>query len=362
MMLIRLLPLLASLSLAHASPEPVTFTAFGSRVYDMIIERPAAPEGAAQRNALVVLLGGGVANDMDWTTPAEYSMTGEAYADAPALSEMLTGMGFTVARYSTIHHDDPFKDQWPTRATPYTYPQSLDLAHAAVRAARDAASEAGARVILLGHSLGARRAIQIALHESGVAGVVALSPADLVDTGMKGEEGRALRADAGRVLADIDISGNDRVEPYELQAWAARPEDFARFPHDEDAFEALDIDRSGHIHRWELMAHLLHTERMREPLPTEMRKDRYGLPVPEDALATGKISALLLFGGIDTWGFQKPLLQDRLRETVQHDVTITILPGLGHNLSEQKEQRAGPVDARALEEVRVWFEARFAGK
>ena len=220
-------------------------------------------------------------------------------------------------------------------------------------------------MILLGHSRGAGRAVQLVLDEDGVVGVVgvvALSPADLVETGMRGEEGRALRADAGRVLADMDISGNDRVEAYELQAWAARPEDFARFPHDEDAFEVLDVDGSGHIHRWELMAHLLHTKRMAEPLPSEMRKDRYGLPVPEDVLARGRVSALLLFGGIDTWGFQKPLLRDRLRETAQHDVTMTILPGLGHNLSEQKEEKAGPMDARALEQVRVWLEARFGAE
>lgn len=359
-MRVLLWSVLTSAALGASAPEVVTFQGVENRVYDLVIDRP--PADAARRDALIVLLGGGLANDVDWTTPAEYSTTGESIAEAPRLSAMLTGMGFTVARYSTIHHDDPFKDQWPQRSTSYTYPQTLELARAAVRAAREAAGPAGKTVILLGHSLGGRRGVQHASRAGDIAGVVGLAPADLIELEGGREALRAARGRADRVMADVDLSRNDRIEPSEFEAWTAQAEPRARFPGDGATFESLDIDGSGELARWEITAHDLRAGRGGKTFAGEARNDRHGLPAPEDVLARGGVPALLVFGGLDTWAFQAPLLQDRLDGGAQDVVTIEVLPTLGHNLGEEREGRTGPIDERALNRVRAWLEARFPAK
>ncbi len=356
-MRVMLLSVVASAALGAGAPEMVTFQGIENRVYDLVIDRP--PAEAARRDALIVLLGGGLANDLDWTTPAEYSTTGEPLADAPRLSAMLTGVGFTVARYSTIHHGDPFKDQWPQRATTYTYPESLGLAAAAVRAAREAAGAAGDTVILLGHSLGARRAVQHASRASDIAGVVGLAPADLIELDHGRKALRAARGQVSRVMAEADSSRDDRIEPSEFQAWTAKAEQRACFLSDDATFGALDVDGSGDLVSWEITAHELRVGRRGESFAEEPRIDRHGLPAPEDVLARGRVPALLVFGGLDTWSFQAPLLQDRLDGGARDVVLVEVLPKLGHNLGEEREGRTGPIDERALEQVRVWLEARF---
>lgn len=151
--------------------------------FDAVVERPAE----AHRNGWgVLLIGGGLGNDLDWTAPGQVdfgdgvtqvTITGEPHADAPRISAALVSRGFTVMRWSTIARGDPLADQWPVRTTPRTLAELADQTRAALTALRRQPTVRPDRVILLGFSLGAARACTIAAEDEGVRALILLSPA-----------------------------------------------------------------------------------------------------------------------------------------------------------------------------------------
>lgn len=151
--------------------------------YDAAIDRP---DPNASNGWGVLLIGGGLGNDLDWTAPGtmvidgaptQVTISGESHADAPILAAALVERGFTVMRWSTIARGDPLADQWPERSTPRSLNELQAQARAALAAFRRSQSVEPDRIILLGHSLGAARACTLAGEDPGVAGLILLSPA-----------------------------------------------------------------------------------------------------------------------------------------------------------------------------------------
>ena len=87
--------------------------------------RLVVPSG--ERSGLVVLMiGGGIGNDLDWTVPATLEWNGDVipmtidgttHRDAPRISSALAAHGHAVMHYSTIAREDPKRDRWPYEMT-----------------------------------------------------------------------------------------------------------------------------------------------------------------------------------------------------------------------------------------------------
>ena len=141
----------------------------------------------ADRNGWgVLLIAGGMGNDLDWTVPGsitvgdqttQLTISGEPHADGPVLSSALLAKGFTVLRWSTLARGDPLADQWPVLATPRSQADLLQQTKASLAILRNAGSIDQDKIILIAHSLGAARACTIAAEDQGVRAVVLLAPA-----------------------------------------------------------------------------------------------------------------------------------------------------------------------------------------
>jgi dienelactone hydrolase len=162
--------------------ERATFPVRGE-LFNAVIHHPAR---SAKNGWGVLLIGGGVGNDLDWTNPGlleldqavvQVSINGQPHADAPAISQSLVDAGYVVLRWSTIAQGDPLESQWPVRATPRSLSELLEQAWAALELLRGAEGVQPDRIVLVGHSLGAARAVTVAEADPGVRAVAALSPA-----------------------------------------------------------------------------------------------------------------------------------------------------------------------------------------
>ncbi len=172
---------------APETRREISFQSDGS-TFDAVID---VPTEASANQWGVLLIGGGVGNDLDWSTPGvidiegrrtKISISGEGHADAPTLSKALTQRGFTVLRWSTIARGDPLADQWPVRATPRTPTELLSQARSALASLRNSGLVDHDRIILIGHSLGAARACTLASEDAGIRALVLLAPAYFVGT------------------------------------------------------------------------------------------------------------------------------------------------------------------------------------
>ena len=164
------------------APSAIRFVDTGEE-FDALIHRPAP--GAANGWG-VLMIGGGVGNDLDWTTPGhiivdgaeiQTSISGQDHADAPVIARALTEAGFVVMRWSTLAVGDPLASQWPVRATPRTQAELLRQARSALATFRREGSIDPKNVLLLGHSLGAARACTIAHDDQGIRALMLLAPA-----------------------------------------------------------------------------------------------------------------------------------------------------------------------------------------
>jgi dienelactone hydrolase len=165
-----------------SSVERTVFAVDGEE-FDAVVHRPASSKAIGWG---VLLIGGGMGNDLDWSTPGVVhvngqpiatSITGERYADAPAISAELVARGFVVVRWSTIARGDPLAAEWPSKATPRSLANLLKQARGALRLLQGERGVKPDQLALLGHSLGAARSFTIAAEESAVRAVIALSPA-----------------------------------------------------------------------------------------------------------------------------------------------------------------------------------------
>lgn len=160
-----------------------TVFAVDGEEFDAVVHRPV-PSSANGWG--VLLIGGGMGNDLDWTNPGTVtvdgqsfatSITGDPHADAPVISAELVARGFVVVRWSTIARGDPLASEWPAKATPRSLTNLLVQARGALKLLRSEPGLKPDQVVLLGHSLGAARSFTIAADDSSVRAVIALAPA-----------------------------------------------------------------------------------------------------------------------------------------------------------------------------------------
>ena len=132
----------------------------------------------------VVLMGGGFGFDEHWTTPASYAFEGRIvqvtidgvdYHDADTIARGLAARGFRVYQWSSIPLEDEQGRANPALGRGIPYPELRALSRAALADARAMEGVDASRIVLVGHSLGAARACQIA--DEGVIGLVLLAGA-----------------------------------------------------------------------------------------------------------------------------------------------------------------------------------------
>jgi len=203
--MVRLVMLLIAVAMGpgcaarHVLPaqQSFAFTPPGTGLtFDAAITRPDTSNGWG-----VLLIGGGLANDLDWQVPAEFSSDPSAPGDAVLLANGLAERGYTVLRWSTLAREDPLRAEYPMRATPRTHDELIAQASAALDVLHRAIPGEGRRVFVVGHSLGAVRALQLARDDARMAGAALLAGARL------GRRGLAPDRDAAGTPWAEDIAG-----------------------------------------------------------------------------------------------------------------------------------------------------------
>ena len=303
-------------------------------------------EPAGERSGLtIVMIGGGISNDLDWTTPGTIdvgedriplTITGETHRDGPILAETLADQGHAVLRYSTIADEDPKRDQWPLEITPHAPRDLLLLQKAATALVRSHPATSNDRLILLAHSMGAQRAAAQAAEDEQVHAMVLLGAAQMTFTGPD-DPGHNLNAAAARSrLQGLDRDGNGQVMGDEL------PKD-------------LDFDLDGVLQEWEVSAAIALKERGRvSPTP---HADRQGIPFGENSLKERSLPVLAIYGHLDNaQGHHAPVLQSLIDEGQIRQLEIRIIPNLGHQLSLQAGTLVGPISTVAIRQIVDWID------
>ena len=313
------------------------------------IDRPQ--EKNARRRA-VFMFGGGFSNDIDWTTPGRFehagqamqlTISGEDARDGQTLATALVADGWTVIRYASIREGDPLRAQSLAMAEAMPYPGTLDLARFMWKVLLARANFEPDRVIALGHSLGATRAVHVT--EGRAAGYVLLAGAYLSPTRA------APRQISSQVLVPFGEAASDAV--------VSRAEAEATGAALSRGFDTIDFDRSGDLAGWELAA----AQRLADGLRPEAEKfDKAGtLPWPSDQLASSKAPMLAIWGGRDEISYHGPLLEE-LGRRGDFRVATRYFAGLGHNLGPMEGERTGPIDPEVVSAVVQWLGSSFPGK
>ncbi|MEE2907719.1 MAG: alpha/beta fold hydrolase [Planctomycetota bacterium] len=307
-------------------------------------------EPADDRSGITVLLiGGGIGNDLDWTvpgsvevngTPMQLTLDGTTHRDAPRIAQALADQGHAVMHYSTIAHEDPKRDRWPLEMTPPEVTDLLLLQRTATRAIQVHPLTRDDRVVLLGHSMGAQRACAQAADDPAIQALVLLGPAQMTRTGPNDLGQNLNRAEAHKQLAQLDRDGNGKVTGDEIPA-------------------SMDFDQDGTLRAWEVSATLARKAR-RDMKPTQ-GTDKPAIPFGEDSLQNRPVPTLILYGNLDeAQGYHAPILQDLVAEGSLKTVEVRVLPGLGHQLGPERDDRVGPISNVALTQIVEWLETRQA--
>lgn len=349
-------------SRSELQTRDLTFSTAEGYEFDARIVLPPARE----RNGYgVLLMGGGIGNDLNWTAPGslEYggevhqmTISGEAHADAPRLANAFARRGFTVMHWSTIRRDDPKRDAWPYEATIYTMSDQVEHAMAALGAFRAQGLFDADHVILVAHSLGCVRAVNIAADDRGIAGLVLMSAAQLTRTSPDDEGHNMNRAAASEALSAADTDENGLVDAAEFRSWAER-EAGPDQPLAAEGFQELDFDRSGSLSTWELAAGIARSRRSTMNRATLSPTDGSGLLWSEDVLRDHNLPTLIVYGSFDNaQAHHAPIMAGIIAAEHLTSITIELLPGLGHQLGPESEGRIGPIDDRALSLMGDWLQ------
>lgn len=345
----------------EVTPGSQTFSFKGpdGHTYEGRIDHPTPDK----RNGFaIVMLGGDLANDLDWTVPAPATIEGKPTTDGARLAAALAARGYAVMRWSTVPTDGAFREQWPNVVIFNSYPETLDHARAALLAFRELKTVEDPKVILLGQGLGATRACQLAETNGPVSGLVLLAGEQLARTGHEPGERQAL-ADAWIAPADTNKDGKVSAEEFE----AAKTSDPPR-PLSDLGFAAIDRDGDGQLSRWEVAAQLINRMRAANDGTVDFDKDwrKYTLSRPEDVLAKLGVPVLLIYGGLDEdHAVNGPILEARGSAESWKDVQVRYFPAIGHQLGPEKSEgpdaatKLGPMGDDVVNAVGEWLEARF---
>ncbi len=346
---------------SSARSADFTFRTDEGYVFDARVHLPPPK----QRNGYgVLLMGGGLGNDLNWTVPGslrigdhmqQVTISGEPHEDAPRIADSLVQRGYVVAHWGTIRRDDPKRDKWPYEATTYPIPVMIEHARAALRAFRNRRLFDENKTVLLGYSLGGHRAVVIASTDRGLAGLVLLAPAQFTRTGLDDGGRNVHREQVERLMSAIDLDGDGECSRDEFAAWSptASPADVLGAMR----FDDLDFDDDRGLVAWEISAALARLSRRDMSIPEDLPTDRHGLRWPEDILAEHRISTLILYGELDNaQAHHAPIIADLIEDRGLAHVDLRIIPGVGHTLGSEFGGRVGPIDHLVLETIGTWLD------
>lgn len=317
----------------------LTFGTEGPLTFDAALTLP----GENRNGWGVLLIGGGLANDLDWVIPAEIAAVPGAPGDGRLLAEALARDGFTVLRWSTLAHEDPLRLQFPKEATERGNAELLAQARAAADLlSREGAIEPG-RLMLVGHSLGAARALQLAAEDEIVGAVVLLAGARLAPLAESTDGDLDVRDRAMAAMSLYDRDGDGFVSPEELTADSNAP-----------AMQHLDMDADGRISTWESVAYFSAERRSQVDVDAATRPTgAVGNPPWGEVSARKRIFPMLYIGGgLDQAQghqgiiFSRALNDDRL--------TVGYLKRLGHTLGEDRDDRIAPISPEVAKQITLW--------
>ncbi len=285
-----------------------------TRSYAARIDRPEPGSGTGRA---VLLLGGGLVTDMDWTVPGAIEQdgreiilttTGRATRDGETIGRALVDAGFVVMRWSSIHRDDPAEGTGT--GTPIPFEDSVTLARAARDAFRAHAPEARSRLSVVAHSLGAIRATTIA--DDGFGALVFL---------------------AGAYTSRTDQNPSTLIRGV-------------------DDMDAPDFDGDGTVRDWERAAR---ARLEGTPPDSERPEARPGIAWPSDVLESTRLPTLAIYGGLDPMSVHGPWLDRFARERGLEGVRVVYRAGLGHQLSAEDNGRIGPIDPEVVALIAGWL-------
>ncbi len=85
--------------------------------------------------------------------------------------------------------------------------------------------------------------------------------------------------------------------------------------------------------------------------------DRHGIPFGEDSLKSRPVPTLVLYGNLDdAQGHHAPILQDLVGDGSLDTIEIQILPGIGHQLGPEQDNRFGPISKEAIGQIVEWIQ------
>lgn len=339
-----------------SSSEPIlrpgVFTDAEGRRYASLLRLPPA---ALRNGCAAMLIGGGSVFDLQWRVPGKGQMMidgptvpitidGQSTHDADAIAESLVQRGFIVLQWSSIHDGDPAAARDPWLATGIPFDRSVGLARAALTHLRAQPEVDPSRVLLVGHSLGAVRALCIA--DENIIAIVSLAGAYLSYTR---ESTMRLSDTAGASVSEWDASGDGSLSPDEFAQISASSQD----PIGTQSFEEIDLDGDGLLRGWEIASARQGGNLAERPehIGDELRD---GIPWPLDQLRELDAPFLAIFGGLDSMSLHARSVE-RFAETHRlREVSVVIEPHLGHQLSPQSGHLFGPIDPRILERLASW--------
>lgn len=347
---------------AHAETETRSFT-FESESGRTHAARLLLPAEDDRNGFAVLLIGGGTVQDMHWTIPGvvdtpqgrmQFTIDGQSTRDGDTLANAIADAGFIVMQWSSIFEGDPLHAENPAMATPMEYPDSVRLAGEALAVMREQPEVNADQIILLGHSLGATRACQIA--DEDVAGVVMLAGAYIARIGARPTDINA--ATLGR-WASVDANHDSLITPDEFENRV----NVEGAPVVHASFEMLDADDSGALAGWErsageILGHIEPVAPIPFPQQTEFRE---GVPWAIDVLLERRgVPALALYASRDPISVHGPVLAEVARLMGLASLTIEYAPDLGHQFSKEEDGRIASIESSVVERVVDWLRDTFA--
>lgn len=344
----------------HPDPEirEIRFAAADGLVFPgrLVVPAPSHRNGRG-----VLLIGGGVANDLEWTTPGflesggsrrQFTISGRDHADAPRIAGRLAELGFVVMYWSTIHQADPVRELWPVEATAWTPDRKTGLCRSALQRFRETGLVEADRITLLAHSMGGICAANLAAVDGNIEHLILLAPAQLTRTSAADTGSSQNRESTYRLLSQLDVNEDGGLDPAEYRQARARLMKPASIP-----FEQLDFFQDGQLSAWELSAGLAILQ-LQAPGVALQETDRYGLCWTEDILARQRIPTLILYGVLDNaQAHHAPVMDRRIRQESLDHVRLALIPGVGHQLGVEQQGRTGPIDALALNRIIRWLQS-----
>ncbi|MFM9994503.1 MAG: hypothetical protein ACKVU4_01740 [Phycisphaerales bacterium] len=339
---------------AGAASREFTFKSAGGREHRALLSIPAP---ADRRGVSVLLIGGGAAWDEHWTAPGEYTIQGNSTRvtldgrptrDGETIAAALVGRGFVVMQWSSIPADDAPAAANSAMAAGIPFPESVALTHAALAALREQPEVDEKRIALLGHSLGATRACQVA--DDGVVAMVFLAGAYLSTTS---DPPRRLAAEAFKEFGGLDADTGGTVTRTEFDAWRAATPVNAALPPE---FGLIDRDHDGVLRGWEVAsARAIARLTAGDDSVISTKPTIGGGPWPVAVLGRTTMPVLAVFGGLDAMAYHGPWLERQFQRPPTRAIDVWYIPDRGHQIGPERDGLIGPIDPTVVARLADWL-------